>query len=367
MRLRLNRGFTLVELMVAVALAGITGLVVLQVLSNYQSRKQLASGRNDAQVSASVGLFAMEREIRMAGAGFTLPTGMLCNAGINIAYNGVTVSNGAPVRPIRINDGGTAPDSIDVLRGDSDFGSAPTTVLQLMASPTQQIVVDANMNLAAGDLIVAGAYDGSKVCTLMQVSANPTANSNAWNLMHASGTGLPYNTASPALLFTTAVSYDVRDIVMNLGTHGWRRFSVVCNDGNRPSGSNNCDLASYDLLAVAAPTLATVQSESAQVIDLQAQYGIAPAGSQTVDTWVNATGGWAAPAEADQRRIKAVRVSIVARGARDAQTVSPASLTLWNDGNGNVKTRSLSDEERHYRYQILTVIVPLINTIWANV
>lgn len=367
MRLRRNHGFTLVELMVAVALAGLTGLVVLQVMSNYQSRKQVASGRNDAQISASVGLFALEREIRMAGAGFTLPTGMLCNAGINIAYNGVTISNAAPVRPIRIVDGGTAPDRIDILRGDSDFGSAPTTVLQLMASPTQPIVVDENMNLTAGDLVVAGSYDGSKICTLMQISASPTPNSNAWNLPHAAGTGLPYNTASPATLFTNAIAYDVRDIVINLGRHGWRRFGVVCNDGNRPSGSNNCDLASYDLLAVTTPTLATVQSESAQVIDLQAQYGVAPAGSQTVDSWVDATGGWAAPTEGDQRRIKAVRFAIIARGARDAQTISPASLTLWDDGNGNVKTRSLSAEERHYRYQVLTVIVPLINTIWANV
>jgi type IV pilus assembly protein PilW len=292
---------------------------------------------------------------------------MLCNAGINIAYNGVAVSNGGPVRPIRIVDGGTGPDSIDVLRGDSDFGSAPSTVLQLMAAPTSQIVVDENLNLTAGQIIVAGAYDGSKVCTMFQLSSVPTANGSAWNLPHAASAAMPYNTASPTSLFTNSPTYDVRDVVVNLGTHGWRRFGVVCNNGNVPSGSNNCDLASYDLLAVTTPTLATVQSESAQVIDLQAQYGVAPTGSQTVSAWVDATGTWAAPAEADQRRIKALRVAIVARGSRDAQTISPATLTLWDDGNGNAKTRSLSAEERHYRYQVLTVIIPLINTIWANV
>jgi type IV pilus assembly protein PilW len=94
---------------------------------------------------------------------------------------------------------------------------------------------------------------------------------------------------------------------------------------------------------------------------------VAPSGSQTVNSWVDATGGWAAPVEADQRRIKALRIAVVARGARDVQTVSPASLTLWDDGNGNSKTRSLSTEERHYRYQVLTVIIPIINTIWASV
>ena len=51
-----QRGFSLVEMMVATALALLTGLAVLQVLSNYQARQQTTSGRNDAQLSAAIGL-----------------------------------------------------------------------------------------------------------------------------------------------------------------------------------------------------------------------------------------------------------------------------------------------------------------------
>ena len=51
-----HTGFSLIELMVAVTLAMITGLVVLQVLANYQTRKLTTAGRNDAQVNAALGL-----------------------------------------------------------------------------------------------------------------------------------------------------------------------------------------------------------------------------------------------------------------------------------------------------------------------
>lgn len=365
---KVQKGFTLVELLTAVALAAVTGLVVLQVLSNYQASKRVATGRNDAQISASLGLYVLQKEIRMAGSGFTLPGGSACRNGIDIAYNGVAISNGDPVRPVRIVDGGaSAPDRIDILRGNSGFGPAPATILQTMAAPTARIVVDSDLELGAGNLILVAGYDGNKICTLMQLSGPPTVDGNAWELLHASGSATPFNPASPTALFTSAPTYDVRDLVINLGTYGWRRFSVVCSDGGVPAASNNCDLASYDLLGTAqTPSLSGVQSESAQIVDLQAQYGITPGGQQAVDAWVDATGDWAAPSLTNQSRIRAVRLALVARGARDNGSVAPASLTLWDDGPSNRKVRNLSTEERQYRYQVLTVVVPIVNSIWAG-
>jgi type IV pilus assembly protein PilW len=365
---RLSRGFSLVELMVAVALAMVTGLVVLQVLSNYQGRKQTTSGRNDAEINAALGMYSLEREVRMAGAGLMTPSGMLCNVGVNIAYNGVTISDAAPLRPIRIVDGGAGPDQIDILRSTSNFGAAPSSVLQLMASATTPVTVDGTIGLTSGDLMLVGAFDGNKVCTLMQMSAAPVINGTSWNLPHASGGGFPYNPADPSVAYTTAVAYDVRDLVMNLGRQGWRRFAVVCNNGGVPTATNNCDLASYDLLAAPNPvTLAAAQSETPQVIELQAQYGVANAGSQTVNAWVDATGGtWAVPTEADQRRIKAIRVAIVARGNLEGGAVTPGPLVLWDAGLPSQRVRALSAAEQRYRYQVLTVVIPLINTIWAT-
>jgi len=96
-----NLGLSLVELMVAVTLALITIIVVMQVLSVYEARKRTTTVGNDAQISASVGVFMLDREIRMAGAGLTLPSGFACAPGMNGFYDGATFSDGAPRAPLR--------------------------------------------------------------------------------------------------------------------------------------------------------------------------------------------------------------------------------------------------------------------------
>jgi type IV pilus assembly protein PilW len=95
---------------------------------------------------------------------------------------------------------------------------------------------------------------------------------------------------------------------------------------------------------------------------------VAPVASQEVDSWVDATGGtWAAPTAANAARIKAVRIAILTRGQREPVMVSPASIVLWDAGEPTERVRDLTDEERRYRYRVLTVVVPLINVIWAGV
>jgi type IV pilus assembly protein PilW len=365
-----HSGFSLIELMIALVLASITAVVVLQVLTSYQARKTTTVGRNDAQMSAAVGLYALEKELRMAGAGLTIPNGMLCAAGVNIAYGGAAVSDGAPLMPLRIIDGGAGPDTIEVIRSNSDFGAAPTRLIGTMASATATMGVDSMAGLTDGDLVMVGASDGSKICTMMQLSQAPTANGSGWILTHGSGAS-NYNPADPTAVFTNAISYDVRDKVVNLGRFGIRRYGVICSDGTAPAATNICDLGSYDALATPTPALADIASIAPQVIELQAQYGIAPAGSQIVNSWVDATGAtWAAPTVIDQRRIKAVRIAIIARGARQGPAVSPDKLRLWEEdtvmGTPAVD-RALTAEEQRFRYQVLNVVVPLVNIIWAGI
>lgn len=367
-----QRGFSIVEMMVAVAIAMVTGLVVITVLGSFQARKLTTSGENDAVVNASLAMFSVEREVRMAGAGLTNPNGMACNQGINISYNGTTASNAAPLMALRIVDGAGAPDTLQVIRSSATQGPAPITLLQAMASPTDTLVVDNQQNIVAGHVLLVGAVDGTKICTLMQVTQAPASSTGgtSWNLVHASGvSGYYYNPATPATAFTTAMSYAQSDQAVDLGTYGVRRYSVVCNDGNAPSATNNCDLGYYDALATALPlTVAKIQSVAPQIIEMQAQYGIAAAaGSQTVASWVDATGTWAAPTAANVNLIKAVRIAIVARGHHEGKIVSPTQLVLWDAGLPTQRVRALSAAEQQYRYQVLTVIIPLMNVIWAGV
>jgi type IV pilus assembly protein PilW len=364
---RRDRGFSIVELMVAVTIAIITGIVVLQVLSTYEARKRAVTVGNDAEMSAAVGLYMVEREVRMAGAGFTTPTGLLCGNGINAYYNGAALSDGATIPFVRVTDGGANPDRIDVIRSDSDFGVAPGTITQTMVAPASAVTVEGTTGLSSGDLFIAASQDGVKVCTLMQLTANPSKVGNSWSMVHSSA-GSNYNPVAPAVTFTNPVSYDVGDVVYNLGTFGMRAFRVICNDAAAPSLTNTCILGSSDAIAGPAnPTIAQAEALASQVVDFQVQYGVAPAGSQTVNQWVDATGGWAAPSAADQRRIKAVRMAIVTRGNLEREMVSPATLVLWDPGGAGERTIALADDQRYYRYKVLNVIVPLINMIWAGV
>jgi type IV pilus assembly protein PilW len=376
-----QKGFSLVELMIAILLAAITAVVVLQVLTSYQNRANTMTGRNDAQIGAAMGLYSLEKEIRMGGGGLTTATGPLCAVGANIAWDGAIVtanggSNGGPLIPVRIIDGGAGPDAIEIVRSNSDFGAAPTRLIAAMGSPTAQLSVDGRAGLQDGDLVMVGASDGAKLCTLMQLTAAPTANGSGWLFTHGAGVG-SYNPADPAALFTNAVSYDVRDMVVNLGTYGIRRYGIVCDGGGAPAATNNCDLAWWNPLdlggtpVLAAPGLTSI---SPQIVELQAQYGISAAASSDVITgWVDATAasGWDAPTALAAAQIKAVRISLIARGAREGDAVAPAAVMLWDDDDGDGVTddprnRNFTTAERRFRYQTLTVVIPLINAIWSG-
>jgi type IV pilus assembly protein PilW len=362
-----NQGFTLVELMIALLIASITAIIVLNVLINFQTRKQTTSGSNDAAISASLGMYAIEREVRMAGAGYTNALGMACPQGANVGYNNAAIVDGGQLMPLQIVDGGANPDQISIVRSNADQGVAPATVMTPMASAVANVVVDRNTGFNVNDLLLVTSNDGSAPCTIMQLTAVPTALGGNWQLPHGS-TSL-YNPAVPTAVFTSAALYQPRDTVVNLGTFGQRTFQVVCNVGANPGAANTCDLKWFDPLALgAAPTMANTESVVSQVIDMQAQYGVAPAGSQIVNQWVDATGAWAGvPGAADLARIKAVRISIVTRGQLENGAVTASPLVLWDATLPSEKTRALNALERRYRYQVLTVVVPLINVIWAGV
>jgi type IV pilus assembly protein PilW len=362
-----HKGFSLVELMIAILLASITAVVVLNVLTSYQRRTATLLGRNEAQINAAIALYSLEREVRMAGFGPGTPQGNLCAAGINLGYDGTLISDGGPMRPVRIIDGAAGgPDTIELFRSDAVSGAAPSRLVQNMADADANLVVDGRMGMAQGDLLLAGSMAGTKLCTLMQLTAAPAAVGSVWSLAHAATS--EYNDAD----FTTPATYEVLDAVVNMGRYGVRRYGLVCNDDAAPAADNNCDLGWYDGLAIPDPDLADIESLAPQIVELQLQYGVSPVGTNpTVNEWVDATGAWANPGLAAYQRIKAVRIAIVARANREGDEVAPAELVLWDD-DGDASTAAdrrvvaLDDQQRRFRYQVLTVVVPLINVIWAD-
>lgn len=360
---RAQRGVTLVELMVALVIGSIAALVIQQVMAVFEGQKRASSGGSDAQVNGAVALFSVEREIRQAGYGFFAGDGSLCPQGINVHYNGTTVSNGGVLRPAIIVDGGAGPDAIEFVRSNADFAAIPISIIKTMPSASAVVTADSSAGLAQSQVFLVAGKAGGKVCTLMQMSQDAQSNGGGWELQHVPGAH-PFNPADPSAAFATAPAYEIGDLVVNLGNFVHGRYQVLCD---RLTEVNPTQTAAPYTCANATPLVD-------QIVDLQAQYGIAPANSTQISQWCNASavsacGNWSNPGAADLSRIRAVRIAVVARSAQyEKDLVSPSNLTLWEAGDPGDPPpyRTLTSDERHYRYKVYSTIVPIRNVIWGS-
>jgi type IV pilus assembly protein PilW len=136
---------------------------------------------------------------------------------------------------------------------------------------------------------------------------------------------------------------------------------------------------------------ATPEVVAENIVSLQAQYGIANAGQQSISCWVNPTGVNTNPASptclagdtADWtmaglqatpdniKRIKAIRVAVVARNnLRQKATNGVCTTTItapvsWL--NGPAVDLSGNPDWRCYRYKVYQTIIPMNNVILGNV
>lgn len=399
MRARIGEnGLSLIELMVGLVIGLIAILVIGQVLAAFEGQKRTSTGGSDAQTNGAAALAVLGQEIRMAGLGLivsgdkTDPGKLFCPLGVNIYYGGTVVSDpgaaptdGGLLAPVRIVDGGKGADAIIIARADSEFSAMVNTVRTASTPPV--ITIDSSLGYGSpGQLFLVGAANGSKICTLMQLSKAATASGSDWDLEFASGTAYPYNPPDPTTTYTKFPSYGAGDKVVNLGfspspasglsnltayrSFMYRRYQVNWDASCPPQ------LSMVDPSQTAGPySCANTQPLVDQIVDLQAQYGIAPTGSQTVGEWKDAKGEWAYDVlKADQiARIKAIRIAVVARSpGYEKDLVSPATLdAAWtagasDDAAPNYSTTLKDANGRHYRYKVFTTVIPIKNVIWGN-
>ena len=109
------------------------------------------------------------------------------------------------------------------------------------------------------------------------------------------------------------------------------------------------------------------------IIDLQAQYGVAPIGKQEVSEWVDAAGpAWTNPSASDAARVKAIRIALVARSAQyerpesgSCKTTTRETVKAWSGWAVFDTSRYPADWEC-YRYKVFETVVPLRNGIWGH-
>jgi len=348
-----ERGMSLVELMVGILVGLLVVMAASGSLAFFEGQRRTSLAGDAAMNSGVMAGYVMQRDVRNGGVGLMNATQLACT-GLNLYYNSVTRADGAAVAPVQITDGGAGSDAVTVFFTDSVLGSAPVQLTHGFTAAGDNPRVNSTSGLQVGDVVLIASSVPTDPCTVAQISSiTPIA--SEIELGRAAGAGRPWNAPSPAAAFATAPLYPAGGMVVKAGnTVTWRRYDVT------NGALNATDLVTGNSIKVAA-----------NVLSLQAQYGVTDGISNEIRRWVDATAEWASPTADLVMRIRAVRFSVVVRSDRK-------ELVTDSAGNCAVTTAapspwpglpaldlSADPEWRCYRYQVYASIAPLKNVVWG--
>jgi type IV pilus assembly protein PilW len=358
------RGFTMIELLIAMLVAVISMLVIAQVMVVNNSYQRSTVGTSDAQTTGALALNTIETEGRMAGFGISNSALLGCGQ-LRYYFNNGT-GCGASCYSSAIDPGSDKPQivfvPVEIIDGAA---GASDTITFTMASGAERVIpgsIKTSMTSASGDLDmydVLGYQAGDMIvlsdtalgCTLMQVS---TVNPATAKISHSyDAVSTPYNPPGAA----SFSAYPKDSLVINLGRPSVKRFEV---------SNGRLQVSNYFTLnpATSAPLFnALPQVLYEQVVNLQAVYGKDTDNDGNVDLYeVTAPATAAAWAQ-----VLSVRVALLVRskdqekpvnGVCDATTSAPT----WSGGAFVVPGGLPSC----FKYRVFETNIPLRNMIWRE-
>jgi type IV pilus assembly protein PilW len=350
-------GFTLVELMVGLAIGMLATVVIIQVMSVFDAQRRTTTGSADAQTNGGIALNAIARDVQLGGYPlFPADQSALECTSLAVGSTGIT-ANVSSLSPVTITEGVattsvSASDSITIRYGTSATGGIPS---QITAIGGTVLTLNSNLGCEVNDITLASLGTG---CAMSKVTAKSAA--------AATPITVTLQDALPGALNSSDTK------LACLGA--WNEITYAVN----PTTGN------LDRTSKISGVIATTPSFVVGVVNLQVQYGIATdsTNKNKITQWVNATGGtWAAPTVNDRKLIKAIRIAVVARNEKleptavtkacsSTSTAALARLCAWDDITGSpAPTIDLSQGDANwarYRYRVFETIIPIRNVIWAK-
>jgi type IV pilus assembly protein PilW len=418
-----DKGFSLIEIVVAMAIGVLSMVVMLQIYSNSEGQKRSTTGGADAQTNGATGLYLLERDMKMAGWGLqpnlylgkqTLPLPQppdagctnvrsFCNSSASCSASDPAGANFSFLS-VRVVDGGIGADTITArffsnpnLSVNASSGNVEVPNSTPYQGDTGTVIdVISSQSCHDGDLMLVSdstvPTNNPGSCTIMQVTGNPVpapAVGSPAKITHVAGVTSPFNNPFPwpVMAPTWNPSANARLTCFQHPLNGpvyERGFSI---DGTNALVKSDNTLLNADLSA-ANPVLNDVVASG--IINLQAQYGIAADQSQQVVQWVNPTAaaGWDNPTPKAAvfgatslnrlQNIKAVRIALLARSVQ-YEKPNPATglceattakmVAAWPQWNGvaTFATPTVPANWNCYKYKVFETIVPLRNIIWAQI
>lgn len=387
---KLQRGMSMVELMVAVLISLIGVLVIFQVFAVNEGVRRSTTGGSDEQTSGLLGLMLLERELRHAGFGINDPSLVGCNMRVYDNLRAPAMQPDFPLVPVQlVSNAGSVPDTIRVIYGDVSQTTAAVPISVGTDDPTEPIQLTYRFGFNNGDVVVVGE-EGAH-CALREITGPSPLLAGMVDLEHgASAYTNAYTKESQTPRFnnpagTPALYYPPNGKVLNLGPFPVRNEITVVN--NDPDPSKNNKLMGQNLWAQPADAAPLAE----QIVQLKAEYGmddgvdngtVLRASYQAADNIVDnyTTASPATPAA--WRNVLTMRLAIVSRtNIIEKPTVGPgcdatpdwgtaAYPVVWARGpdapQGRIIDVRTTPNWRCFKYRVHETTVPLRNMLWRQ-
>jgi len=96
-------GFSMIEILVGLAIGMLASMVVLQIFADNEARNRTASGSADAQTTGAITLYQLQAQVQRAGYGMNAKALFNCNATWKVAKTGLSISKPVKLVPVSVN------------------------------------------------------------------------------------------------------------------------------------------------------------------------------------------------------------------------------------------------------------------------
>ncbi|MFL6661318.1 MAG: PilW family protein [Rhizobacter sp.] len=385
---RRSSGFSIVELLVAMAIGLILTLAVTAVMTRSEASKRSITSVNDANQTGAYASFLLDRVLRSAGSGYAQRWSDVFGCRINASRDNTAllpraaalpapfaaVPTALRLAPVAIIKGAAATDSdvLAVMSGTAGFGETAGRVLPASITGTG-LRLPNTLGLRGSDIVMVA--EPGVGCMLEQLQAGFAGSSDqqvTFAGRYYSATGTDVNLASFGSTGSQIYMISLGNAVDNPP-----QFQLF---GVDPATDT---LVSYDLLHINDPDAPLPLAEG--VVQMRALYGIDTNADGRLDAWVDpAVAPWdsatllngSSASQQNLRHIVAIRVGLILRTSLVERTgtandlsvttlyQAPTSITLFQDLPAALQqTRALSANEQKLRHRTVEATIPLRNIL----
>ncbi len=349
-----NRGFTLVEVMVAMVIGMLGIIIMMQVFSAAEGQKRSTTGTGDAQSNGAMALYSLQRDIRQAGYGFNALNVLGCPLTLPATASPLTQLAPVVINPTDFPAGDTDTDTLLIIYGSSE-GSPEGDAITLVAGSQLGVLTPTNFHVNTlhpelSDHVIAAPSAATNGCdlSLVTITAVSPPNVTAASSGGVDGGYLFNLGATPRIL-----AYAVRAGNLTVCDYIAADCGAACTAADGTCSANWVPIAN-------------------NIVSLRAQYGRDTSTPMDgIDTWDQTTPVQPSPANQEVfaclwARASALRIALVARNSQVDKDTLTVQAPDWEGSAGNpidLSATSAGDWGK-YRYKVFETVIPLRNLPW---